>query len=243
MYFRVPTMDESVFDLNVMLEKSATYNEIKADRKYTQTRQRKSYNLSRLEKAKLTPKGNKTCARNSAPSRLEKVKLTPTGNKTCGRISGSMVPSKPTLLVAAQKKNVAKLSPKVLTSVSQKEGDEIYRTKHFASGDGAATAVITNPLRLLSVFSKAATDDVPIEISDYLSCKNILDIFHGPVITPSGLAYERVVILDYLEKHLKTRRAVDMSRKRFEKQRELIERLRRSEKNSRGNGSKSSDYI
>ncbi|GJR74146.1 hypothetical protein Tco_0086511 [Tanacetum coccineum] len=33
MYFRVPTMDESVFDLNVMLEKSATYNEIKADRK------------------------------------------------------------------------------------------------------------------------------------------------------------------------------------------------------------------
>ncbi|GJX21619.1 hypothetical protein Tco_0226064 [Tanacetum coccineum] len=32
MYFRVPTMDESVFDLNVMLEKSATYNEIKADR-------------------------------------------------------------------------------------------------------------------------------------------------------------------------------------------------------------------
>ncbi|GKB03124.1 E3 ubiquitin protein ligase CHIP [Tanacetum coccineum] len=173
---------------------------------------------------------------------IVKVKLTPTGNKTCGRISGSMVPSKPTLLVAAQKKNVAKLSPKVLTSVSQKEGDEIYRTKHFASGDGAATAVITNPLRLLSVFSKAATDDVPIEISDYLSCKNILDIFHGPVITPSGLAYERVVILDYLEKHLKTR-AVDMSRKRFEKQRELIERLRRSEQNSGGNGSKSSDYI
>ncbi|GJS98303.1 hypothetical protein Tco_0819473 [Tanacetum coccineum] len=54
--------------------------------------------------------------------------------------------------------------------------------------------------RLLSVFSKAATDDVPIEISDYLSCKNILDIFRGPVITPSGLAYERVVILDNLEK-------------------------------------------
>ncbi|GJR98383.1 retrotransposon like protein [Tanacetum coccineum] len=98
--------------------------------------------------------------------------------------------------------------------------------------------------RLLSVFSKAATYDVLIEISDYLSCKNILDIICGPVITPSGLAYERAVILDYLEKHLKTRRAVkDMSMKRFEKQRELIERLRRSEKSSRGNGSKSSDYI
>nr|GEY56264.1 hypothetical protein [Tanacetum cinerariifolium] len=30
-YFCVPTVDESVVDLNVMLEKSATYNEIKTD--------------------------------------------------------------------------------------------------------------------------------------------------------------------------------------------------------------------
>ncbi|GJZ76334.1 40S ribosomal protein S3a-like protein, partial [Tanacetum coccineum] len=54
--------------------------------------------------------------------------------------------------------------------------------------------------RLLSVFSKAAADDVPIEMPDYLCCKITPDIFRGPVITPSGLTYERAVILDHLEK-------------------------------------------
>ncbi|KAJ7961625.1 E3 ubiquitin-protein ligase CHIP [Quillaja saponaria] len=50
------------------------------------------------------------------------------------------------------------------------------------------------------VFIKAAEDDTPTEVPDYLCCKITLDIFRDPVITPSGLTYERAVILDHLQK-------------------------------------------
>ncbi|KAI3829868.1 hypothetical protein L1987_03998 [Smallanthus sonchifolius] len=50
------------------------------------------------------------------------------------------------------------------------------------------------------IFSKAAEDDKPTDIPDYLCCKITLDIFRDPVITPSGLTYERAIILDHLEK-------------------------------------------
>nr|GEW22198.1 E3 ubiquitin-protein ligase CHIP-like [Tanacetum cinerariifolium] len=64
-----------------------------------------------------------------------------------------------------------------------------------------ATDSISEQLAALKlVFSKAAEDDVPIDIPDYLCCKITLDIFRDPVITPSGLTYERAVILDHLEK-------------------------------------------
>ncbi|KAK9057459.1 hypothetical protein SSX86_022294 [Deinandra increscens subsp. villosa] len=53
---------------------------------------------------------------------------------------------------------------------------------------------------LKSVFSKAAEADKPTDVPDYLCCKITLDIFRDPVITPSGLTYERAVILDHLEK-------------------------------------------
>lgn len=53
---------------------------------------------------------------------------------------------------------------------------------------------------LADVFSKAAEDDTPTEVPDYLCCKITLDIFRDPVITPSGVTYERAVILDHLEK-------------------------------------------
>lgn len=35
---------------------------------------------------------------------------------------------------------------------------------------------------------------------DYLCCKITLDIFRDPVIVPSGVTYERAVILDHLQK-------------------------------------------
>lgn len=35
---------------------------------------------------------------------------------------------------------------------------------------------------------------------DYLCCKITLDIFRDPVITPSGVTYERAVILEHIEK-------------------------------------------
>ncbi|XP_050208529.1 E3 ubiquitin-protein ligase CHIP [Mercurialis annua] len=50
------------------------------------------------------------------------------------------------------------------------------------------------------VFNKAAEDDIPAEVPDYLCCKITLDIFRDPVITPSGISYERAVILEHLRK-------------------------------------------
>ncbi|KAK4366237.1 hypothetical protein RND71_014117 [Anisodus tanguticus] len=57
------------------------------------------------------------------------------------------------------------------------------------------------------VFREAAEDDTPTEVPDYLCCKITLDIFRDPVITPSGvtyeravITYERAVILDHLQK-------------------------------------------
>ncbi|CAI9300868.1 unnamed protein product [Lactuca saligna] len=53
---------------------------------------------------------------------------------------------------------------------------------------------------LNSVFSKASEPDTPKEIPDYLCCRITLDIFRDPVIAPSGVTYERAVILDHLNK-------------------------------------------
>ncbi|KAI3947468.1 hypothetical protein MKW92_049158 [Papaver armeniacum] len=50
------------------------------------------------------------------------------------------------------------------------------------------------------VFKKAAEDDTPFEVPDYLCCQITLDIFRDPVITPSGVTYERKVLLDHLQK-------------------------------------------
>ncbi|KAL5704782.1 RING-type E3 ubiquitin transferase [Ranunculus cassubicifolius] len=50
------------------------------------------------------------------------------------------------------------------------------------------------------VFKKAKENDVPSEVPDYLCCKITLDIFRDPVITPSGVTYERAVLLDHLHK-------------------------------------------
>ncbi|XP_059290023.1 E3 ubiquitin-protein ligase CHIP-like [Lycium ferocissimum] len=50
------------------------------------------------------------------------------------------------------------------------------------------------------VFMKAAEDDTPSEVPDYMCCQITLDIFRDPVIAPSGFTYERAVILDHLQK-------------------------------------------
>lgn len=42
--------------------------------------------------------------------------------------------------------------------------------------------------------------DRQFQVPDYLCCKITLDIFRDPVITPSGVTYERAVILDHLQK-------------------------------------------
>ncbi|XP_010908212.1 E3 ubiquitin-protein ligase CHIP isoform X2 [Elaeis guineensis] len=53
---------------------------------------------------------------------------------------------------------------------------------------------------LREVFNKAAQADTPSEVPDHLCCKITLDIFRDPVITPSGITYERAVLLDHLQK-------------------------------------------
>ncbi|XP_019232489.1 PREDICTED: E3 ubiquitin-protein ligase CHIP-like isoform X2 [Nicotiana attenuata] len=55
-----------------------------------------------------------------------------------------------------------------------------------------STSLVKQLDALGRVFRKAAEDDTPTEIT--------LDIFRDPVITPSGVTYERAVILDHLDK-------------------------------------------
>ncbi|GJP41565.1 hypothetical protein CLOM_g1225, partial [Closterium sp. NIES-68] len=51
---------------------------------------------------------------------------------------------------------------------------------------------------LENVFDKAGAPDRPAEIPDFLCCKITMDIFKDPVITPSGVTYERAVLVDHL---------------------------------------------
>ncbi|KAL4587911.1 hypothetical protein LXL04_000788 [Taraxacum kok-saghyz] len=77
------------------------------------------------------------------------------------------------------------------------ESCEMALKEHHVDGD----VDVNEQLEALKlVFEKAAEADVPTEVPDYLCCKITLDIFRDPVITPSGLTYERAVILDHLEK-------------------------------------------
>ncbi|KAK7293194.1 hypothetical protein RJT34_16057 [Clitoria ternatea] len=66
--------------------------------------------------------------------------------------------------------------------------------------DDASSSHLEQVEALRKVFNKAAEDNVPTEVPDYLCCRISLDIFRDPVITPSGVTYERAVILDHLEK-------------------------------------------
>ncbi|XP_043719942.1 E3 ubiquitin-protein ligase CHIP isoform X2 [Telopea speciosissima] len=71
----------------------------------------------------------------------------------------------------------------------------------YIMGEGEAKNTHMEQLKSLKeVFRKAAEADTPTEVPDYLCCKITLDIFRDPVITPSGVTYERAVILDHLQK-------------------------------------------
>ncbi|CAN6809688.1 unnamed protein product [Brassica oleracea] len=59
----------------------------------------------------------------------------------------------------------------------------------------------TERLKALNqVFEKAAEDDKPTEVPDYLCCNITLEIFRDPVISPSGVTYERAAILEHINK-------------------------------------------
>ncbi|KAJ8899513.1 hypothetical protein K2173_018487 [Erythroxylum novogranatense] len=85
--------------------------------------------------------------------------------------------------------------------------EKALKEKHFLDDfqtEGVLDDVIDFQLKELKdlgeVFEKAAEDDMPADVPDYLCCKITLDIFRDPVIAPSGISYERAVILDHLNK-------------------------------------------
>ncbi|KAL2319328.1 hypothetical protein Fmac_028297 [Flemingia macrophylla] len=85
--------------------------------------------------------------------------------------------------------------------------ESALKEKHFldvAQMEGFVDDVTPSHLEQLEalerVFEKAAEADTPTEVPDYLCCRITLDIYHDPVITPSGLTYERAVILEHLQK-------------------------------------------
>ncbi|KAK1426919.1 hypothetical protein QVD17_15599 [Tagetes erecta] len=79
--------------------------------------------------------------------------------------------------------------------------EHLHSFSHNEDGIDEISGSISEQLAALKlVFTKAAEDDKPTDVPDYLCCKITLDIFRDPVITPSGLTYERAVILDHLEK-------------------------------------------
>ncbi|XP_059660057.1 E3 ubiquitin-protein ligase CHIP isoform X2 [Cornus florida] len=85
--------------------------------------------------------------------------------------------------------------------------ESALKEKHFLDpsqtegfSEEAAASNLAELEALEQVFEKAAEADLPTEVPDYLCCKITLDIYRDPVITPSGVTYERAVILDHLHK-------------------------------------------
>ncbi|KAG7946499.1 hypothetical protein I3843_14G042300 [Carya illinoinensis] len=81
------------------------------------------------------------------------------------------------------------------------------KEKHFlddSQTEGFVDEFATSHLEQLEVlrrvFREAAEADTPAEVPDYLCCKITLDILRDPVITPSGVTYEKAVILEHLQK-------------------------------------------
>ncbi|KAK9282395.1 hypothetical protein L1049_005312 [Liquidambar formosana] len=86
------------------------------------------------------------------------------------------------------------------TALEEKHFLDFPQTETEGFLDEAAKSNLQELKALDRVFKKAAEADIPSEVPDYLCCKITLDIFRDPVITPSGVSYERAVILNHLEK-------------------------------------------
>ncbi|ESW12695.1 hypothetical protein PHAVU_008G134500 [Phaseolus vulgaris] len=82
-------------------------------------------------------------------------------------------------------------------ALKEKHFLEVPHIEGFVEDD---TAHLEQLEALGRVFDKVAENDMPTEVPDYLCCRITLDIFCDPVITPSGLTYEKTVIIDHLEK-------------------------------------------
>ncbi|KAJ4748666.1 U-box domain-containing protein 1 [Rhynchospora pubera] len=73
-----------------------------------------------------------------------------------------------------------------------------YNFLHEESGDTAPNHLAEQLQLLNEVFEKASEADVSTDVPDYLCCKITFDIFTDPVLTPSGITYERSALLEHL---------------------------------------------
>ncbi|GAV70766.1 U-box domain-containing protein/TPR_2 domain-containing protein/TPR_11 domain-containing protein [Cephalotus follicularis] len=85
-----------------------------------------------------------------------------------------------------------------VTALKEKHSHDVSQLEGFM--DEITASHLKQLKALVQVFEKAEEADLPTEVPDYLCCKITLDIFRDPVITPSGVTYERAVILDHLQK-------------------------------------------
>ncbi|VVA96809.1 unnamed protein product [Arabis nemorensis] len=83
-------------------------------------------------------------------------------------------------------------------ALNQQRALDMSRTEDFSQ---EAYSSHSERLKALDrVFEKAGIDDKPTEVPDYLCCNITLEIFRDPVISPSGVTYERAAILEHLNK-------------------------------------------
>ncbi|CAF1703647.1 BnaC03g35220D [Brassica napus] len=83
-------------------------------------------------------------------------------------------------------------------ALNQQRALDMSRTKE--SSEEAYSSHTERLKALNQVFEKAAKDDKPTEVPDYLCCNITLEIFRDPVISPSGVTYERAAIREHINK-------------------------------------------
>ncbi|KAH9323037.1 hypothetical protein KI387_017676, partial [Taxus chinensis] len=86
-------------------------------------------------------------------------------------------------------------------SVRRAEAQEQQkRSRRFKRAEYLSEMYMERCHALSKVFDKAAQCDTPSEISDHLTCRITMDILNDPVITPSGITYEKSALLEHLQK-------------------------------------------
>ncbi|KAL0884706.1 hypothetical protein Bca101_008687 [Brassica carinata] len=85
-----------------------------------------------------------------------------------------------------------------VAALNQQRALDMSRTEESSEEDYSSH---TEQLKALDrVFEKATEEDRPTEVPDYLCCNITLEIFRDPVISPSGVTYERAAILEHINK-------------------------------------------
>ncbi|CAF1936425.1 hypothetical protein Bca4012_074843 [Brassica carinata] len=102
------------------------------------------------------------------------------------------------LLSAGRSWELNSLKETCVAALNQQRALDMSRTEESSEEDYSSH---TDQLKALDrVFEKAAEEDKPTEVPGYLCCNITLEIFRDPVISPSGVTYERAAILEHINK-------------------------------------------